>query len=256
MLLTVLGCSGSAPGPDRPSSGYLVEANGRKLVVDLGTGTLAALSAGHDPFDVDALLFSHLHPDHCADVGTLTVVLRYRLDPPYDIATRPLPVYAPADAHERFAAAFAPSAADLADTDLTDTYDFRPIGPDPMEIAGFTVTAVPVDHPCEAYGFRIEGDGTSLCYTGDTGPCDALTGLARGADLLLAEATWTDRADRPAGVHLSGRQAGELADRAGARKLVLTHQAPWTDRSAVLAEARAVYAGPVELAEPYAVYEI
>lgn len=256
MLLTVLGCSGSAPGPDRPSSGYLVEANGRKLIVDLGTGTLAALSAGHSPFDVDALLFSHLHPDHCADVGTLTVILRYDLDPPYDITTRPMPVHAPADAPERFAAAFAPSAADLAHTDLTDVYDFHPIGLDPVEIAGFTVTAAPVDHPCEAYGFRIERDGTSLCYTGDTGPCAALTGLARDVDLLLAEATWTHRADRPTGVHLSGRQAGELAHRAGAGKLVLTHVAPWTDRAAVLAEAKAAYPGPVELAEPYAVYEV
>ena len=92
MLLTVLGCSGSAPGPRAPTSGYLVECRGVRLVIDLGNGTLAELSARMNPFDIDALLFSHLHADHCADFSALVVLRRYHPRPPYDVTAHRQPV--------------------------------------------------------------------------------------------------------------------------------------------------------------------
>ncbi len=256
MRLTVLGCSGSVPGPNAPASGYLIEAGAARLGVDLGNGTLAALQTYHDPFDLTALLFSHLHPDHCADFSALAVLRRYHPAPPYDPTVHRLPVHGPSDLATRFAAAYAPSAAEAAETDLSDVFAFTSYVDAPTEVAGCTVTPALVAHPCEAYGLRIERDGRSLCYTGDTGPCANLLRLADGVDTLLAEASWTDAPDRPVDLHLSGRQAGELAAKAGVGRLVLTHVQPWTDRDAVLAEARAAFPGDVELAEPGACYQV
>lgn len=252
MRLTVLGCSGSAPGPRQPSSGYLLEAGGFALAVELGHGTLAELYAFCDPFTLDSLVFSHLHPDHCADLAALTVLRRWHPSPPTDR----LPVYAPKEAPTRFAAAYAPNQAELADTNLSDVYDFHPLAPGDRPIGPFTVTAIEVNHPCETYGFRFTHGGRTLAYTADTGVCDALDELAAGADTLLGEASWTHRDDRPPGVHLSGRELGELAARADVGRLLVTHVAPWTDPQAVLAEARDVYKGETILVTKGAEYTI
>ncbi|HYS34755.1 MAG TPA: MBL fold metallo-hydrolase [Pseudonocardiaceae bacterium] len=256
MRLTVLGCAGSAPGPNTAASGYLIEAGTTRVVVDLGNGTMAELQARCDPFALDAVLFSHLHPDHCADFSALTVLRRYHPAPPHDPRTHRLPVHGPSDAPSRFAAAYAPNVAELAETDLTDVYSFHPFGAEPVLVGELGVTAARVAHPCEAYGLRIEHGGRSLCYTGDSGPCDSLAALADGVDILLAEASWTHAADRPPDLHLSGRQAGELAAKAGVGRLILTHVPSWTDRTAVLAEARAAFPGEVALAEPRASYQV
>lgn len=246
MRLTILGCSGSIPGPGEPASGYLLEADGFLLGLELGNGTFAELQARHDPFDLGALVFTHLHPDHCADFSALTVLRRYHPKPPYDVFAHRLPVYAPANAPVRFARAYAPDDAELADTDLSRVFAFRPlVASETVHIGPFEVRAVAVDHPTEAFGLRVSQGGRALVYTGDTGPCDALDELAADADVLLSEATWTHSPGRPDGVHLSGTQAGELARRAGVGKLLLTHVAPWTDREAVLAEARAEFPGAV-----------
>lgn len=256
MRLTVLGCSGSTPGPRQPSSGYLLEADEFALCVELGNGTLAELYPVRDPLTLDALVFSHLHPDHCADFTALTVLRRWHPNPPVDLAAHRLPVYAPKEAPTRFAAANAPDQADLADEDLTDTYDFRPLAEGVQEIGPFAVHAIAVDHPCETYGFRFTHGGRTLAYTADTGACPALDELAAGADTLLGEASWTHAESRPSGVHLSGRQLGELAARARVGRLLITHVAPWTDPQAVFAEARAAFDGEIELVSKGGTYEI
>jgi ribonuclease BN (tRNA processing enzyme) len=254
LRLTILGCSGSIPGPCSPASGYLLEAEGFLLVLDLGNGTFAELQARHDPFDLGAVVFTHLHPDHCADFTALTVLRRYHPKPPYDVGARRLPVYAPGNAPARLASAYAPDETELAETDLSDVFAFSPLLPGKrVEIGPFDVRSVPVNHPTDAFGIRVSHGGATLAYTGDTGPCDRLQDLAAGADVLLSEATWTHSPSRPAGVHLSGTQAGELARRAGVGRLLITHVAPWTDRDAVLAEACAEFPGAV-LVEQGATY--
>ncbi|EIF00162.1 metal-dependent hydrolase, beta-lactamase superfamily III [Saccharomonospora glauca K62] len=254
--LTILGCCGSFPGPDAAASGYLVEAEGFRLGVDLGNGTLARLQTVCDPFELDALVLSHLHPDHCADFSALTVFRRYHPNPPYDPRRNRLPVYAPHEAPTRLANAYAPHEAERRDTDLSDVFEFHPLSREVRTIGPFTVTPVPVVHPTEAFGIRLTRGGTTLAYTGDTGPCAALDELADGADALLCEASWTHGPDRPADLHLSGTQAGELAERAKVGKLLLTHVPPWSDGEAILAEAEAAFSGPTERVRQGAVYEI
>ncbi|WP_232664704.1 MBL fold metallo-hydrolase [Pseudonocardia sp. TRM90224] len=261
MRLTVLGCSGSGPGPTSPASGYLVEAGDAHLVMDLGNGTFGAMQRHLDPWQLDGILFSHLHPDHCADFSALTVHRRYHPFPPHDPKEHRLPVHAPAEAPQRFANAYAASAAELAETDLDDVYDFRPLTDGATaELAGTTIHTRRVDHLCEAYGLRIEHNGRSIVYSGDTGACPALIELATGADTLLCEATWPHTTqfydEPPPGVHLSGRQAGEHATAAGVGKLLLTHVAAWWNPDDILAEAKAAFDGPVELVRPDQAYDV
>ncbi|MGW9480184.1 MBL fold metallo-hydrolase [Saccharomonospora azurea] len=256
MRLTILGCCGSIPGPDAAASGYLVEAEGFRLGLDLGNGTLAQLQTVCDPFELDALVLSHLHPDHCADFSALTVLRRYHPAPPYDPRQRRLGVHAPSEAPGRLANAYAPHEAERRDTDLSDVFDFHTLSREPRRLGPFTVTPVPVAHPTESFGVRITHGDVTLAYTGDTGPCPELDELADGVDVLLSEASWTDGPDRPEALHLSGTQAGALAARAGAGRLLLTHLPPWADGDAILAEARAVFDGPVERVAQGAVYDL
>jgi ribonuclease BN (tRNA processing enzyme) len=253
VLLTILGCSGSVPGPGAASSSYLLEADGFRLVVDFGSGALGEVQRRMNPFAIDALLLSHLHPDHCADVASLAVWRRYQ-PAPEGLEKRRLPLYAPSAAPWRFAAQYAPDEAELAQTDLSDVYDFAALRPEKFAIGPFQVTAMAVNHECEAYGFRIEHDGKTLAYTGDTGWCDQLVDLASGTDLVMSEASWTDSPDRPKNLHLSGREAGALAARGEARKLLLTHIPPWTDPREIRAEAAAQYFGDIAVAQPGAEY--
>jgi ribonuclease BN (tRNA processing enzyme) len=257
MRMTVLGCSGSGPGPSSPASGYLVEAGGVRLVMDLGNGTFGALQRHLDPWRLDAVAFSHLHPDHCADFTALVVHRRYHPFPPPDVAR--LAVFAPVEAPDRFAAAYAPDAAERAETDLTDAFSFLPHTAS-VGIGDVVLRTAAVDHPCEAYALRVEHGGRSLVYSGDTGPCDGLVELARGADVLLCEATWPHVtpgwAEPPPGVHLSGRQAGEHATAAGVARLLLTHVPPWFDAEELRAEAKAAFDGDVTVVVADAAYEI
>jgi ribonuclease BN (tRNA processing enzyme) len=252
MLLTVLGCSGSVPAPGSPASGYLVRAEGTSVVLDLGNGAFGALQRHLDPFTLDGLLLSHLHPDHCADVSALTVYRRYHPNPP---ACDVVQLYGPPDAAERLMAAYAPNADERMATDLSDVYSFRSYG-EAAVIGPFEVRAAPVVHPCEAYALRIGHAGRTLVFSGDTGPCRQLVELAAGADVLLAEASWPHRPGNPPGIHLSGKDAGEAAAAAGVGRLLITHVPPWTDPDEVLTEAKAAFEGPIELVRQGTHYDI
>jgi len=258
VLLTVLGCSGSGPGPASPASGYLVSAGETRLLLDLGNGAFGALLRHLDPWTLDAAVLSHLHADHCADMANLVVHRRYHPAPPAGVPA--LPVYAPDGAADRLAAAYAASAEERASTDLSDVLAFHPVA-DGGAVGAVGLRSTPVEHPVAAYALRVEHGGASLVYSGDTGPSAGLVELARGADVLLCEASWPHVVpgqwdEPPPGLHMSGRQAGEHAKAAGVGRLLLTHVPAWQDAAALLAEAREAFDGPVELAAADAAYEI
>jgi ribonuclease BN (tRNA processing enzyme) len=118
------------------------------------------------------------------------------------------------------------------------------------ELGPFRITTERMNHPVETYGFRVEHDGWRAAYSADTGPTDALARLADEADALLCEASFAPAADNPPDLHLTARQAGEYADRAGVGQLVLTHRPPWSDRDQSLAEAAETYRGTLATAIP------
>lgn len=256
MELTVVGCSGSVSGPDSAASCYLLQGpyQGRRfsLVLDLGPGAFGALYRYLDPADVDAIGLSHLHPDHCLDVCGFHVASRHSPTAPWS----PVPLYGPAHTLARLDRAYAPDGEPGADAGLAASFQVRRWAAD-QQIGPWRVSTLRVAHPVEAYALRLTGpDGATVVYTGDTGPLRELAAFARGADLLLAEAAFVEAPDLPAGMHLTGRQAAELAAAAGVGRLVLTHIPPWHDSARVLAEARPHFAGPLVLARPGARYVV
>ncbi len=249
MRLTIVGCAGSFPAPGSAASCYLLEADdaaGRtwRITLDFGNGAMGPLQSYLALADLDAVVLSHLHSDHCLDLTGLYVAYRY--DPAGPRATR-LPVYGPAGTMDRLEGAY----GEHESGSLAQAYDVRELTERvPVEIGPFTITPLRVEHPILAYGLRVEAGGAVLAYSGDTDACDALVELARDADLLLAEASFVEGRDLERGIHLTGRRAGEAAAAAGVRALMLTHQPVWTDPDVVAAEARAVYPGPVDIARP------
>ncbi|MEV0396190.1 MBL fold metallo-hydrolase [Polymorphospora rubra] len=248
MRLTVLGCAGSFPGPDSACSAYLVEADGFRLLIDFGSGSLSALQRYAGLHAVDAILLTHLHCDHMLDACTYIVVRRYAPQGPLPS----LPVYAPAGAHDRIAAAYSsePEAVD-------DVYTFYGLQPGTFPIGPFTVTVDRVNHPVETYGVRLEWQKRVVAYSSDTAPCDALIRLAHGADLFLCEASYLDGVENPPDLHLTGREAGEIATKAGVGKLLLTHLVTaWGSEATTFEEAESAFDGPIEIVRPGARYEL
>lgn len=248
MKLTVVGCSGSYPGPQSPCSCYLVEADGVRVLLDVGSGALGSLQHHIDLGAVDAVVLTHLHADHCLDLCCYFVYRNYHPEGRLPL----LPVWGPRGTAARLSRAY-----DIAgEPALTEAFTFHDVNPGVFEIGPFRFTAGHVNHPVESFAYRIEAGGSSLVYSGDTAESETLVELARDTDLLLCEASFTEGRDTYPDVHLNGREAGEHAERAGTRRLVLTHIPPWTDGERNLADARKAYSGTADLAEAGAVYEV
>jgi ribonuclease BN (tRNA processing enzyme) len=239
MRLTVVGCAGSFPGPDSPASCYLLEADGFRLVIDMGNGSLGALQKYTGLFDVDAIVLSHLHADHCVDLYSYSIARTYSPAGPQP----PIPVYGPAGTCERIALIH----GSPRDDGLMKRFTFETLTPGRQAIGPFEVRLAHVNHPVEAFGFRFTQAGRSIVYTGDTGETQALIPLARDADVFLSEAAFLDGPDLPPNIHLTARQAAGYAERAGVGRLVLTHLQPWNNPDIARAEA-AGFTGPTDLA--------
>ncbi len=240
----MVGCSGSYPGPDSPASCYLVEATSGertwRLLLDLGNGALGALQRYVDPLDVDAVLLSHLHADHCIDLTSYYVLRKYHPTGPQP----PIPVYGPDGTPGRLARAY-----DLPkQPGMRAEFTFHPYPAGEFEIGPFRIEAIGVEHPVPAYALRVRADGRLLAYSGDTGVCDGLFRAARNADLFLCEASFVADGPNPTGLHLTGAEAGRAATGAGAQRLLLTHVPPWHDAEVVLHEAGPEFGGELALA--------
>jgi ribonuclease BN (tRNA processing enzyme) len=234
--LTVLGCSGSFGAPAGGAcSGYLVRAGGKTLWLDCGNGTFAALQRHADVAELDAVVITHAHPDHCVDLYGLHVLYRYGLE------MSGLPVYAPEGVE--------PAMRHLVG-DWGTAFDWRAVGDgDRAEIGPLGLLFARTDHPPPTMAVELTHADRRLVYTSDTGPKWSVEAFASRADLVLSEATY-QHDDIRSPLHISSRQAGEAARAAGARRLVLTHLWPTVDPAVSVAEASDAYGAPVTLAAP------
>jgi ribonuclease BN (tRNA processing enzyme) len=237
--LTVLGGCGAWPDAGQACSGYLVEHDGFRLLVDPGYAIVPRLLASTGADRIDAVFVTHGHPDHCVDLNPLLRARVLRDDPP----APPLPVYAPPGALtavlalDRFAAMV--SSYDL--------HEFEPGGQ--LDIGPFAAQTRLLPHSRPTAGVRLVAGGRALMYTGDAGPATDAVELARDADLMLADASFVDEMPEPERRTLgSARLAGEQASAAGARALLLTHLLPGTDPAASQAAAADSYDGPLGVA--------
>ncbi|KGN39219.1 MBL fold metallo-hydrolase [Knoellia subterranea] len=255
MKVTILGCSGSFAGPDSPASSYLVRVDdgGRtwNLLFDLGSGALGPMQRHIAPRDVDAVFVTHLHPDHCADLCGLYVARHYN---PGGAPTERVPVWGPTGTAKRLALMY----HGLEHHALQQVFDFRLLEDQvAIEVGPVRVVPYAVNHPVEAFGFRIEAQGQVLAYTGDTDTCDNLTPLLRDADLVLSDSAFMDgRDDEFRGVHLTPSRAAQAAlDAGGVKRLMLTHMPAWNDPAVCREQAAALWPD-VEMVEFGATYEV
>lgn len=238
LSLTVLGTCGSYPGPGGACSGYLVQGEGASVWVDAGSGTMANLQL-HVPLEqVDAVVLSHEHPDHWADVEGFRVACAYV------IQRFGVPLYAPS------------GLTRLLYEEFKNVLEWHEVADgDQVPVGSLSFTFSQTDHGPETLAMRIDGGGRSLAYSADTGPGWGFDRLGSGIDLALCEATFTAEYEGHS-KHLSGRQAGLAAREGGVRRLLLTHFWPTLSPQEMLAEAAASFGGPVEIARANERYEV
>lgn len=240
LTVTVLGTSGSYPGPGQACSGYLLQCRGTSVWLDAGPGSLANLQRRIGLGDVDAVVLSHEHPDHWSDIEGFFIACRYVVE------RSGIPVYAPS------------GLEDLLRTGPTS----RPTLVWHTIADGVTLTLGPMllsfsrtDHPPETLAVRVDAAGTSFGYSADSGPGWSLEALGPGLDLAICEATFLQ--DREgSSPHMSARQAGLTARAAGVRRLLLSHIWPTVDPAAIVAEGTVAFGRPVEAALMNVTYQV
>ncbi|MBW2109472.1 MAG: MBL fold metallo-hydrolase [Deltaproteobacteria bacterium] len=253
MKVTILGSGTCVPSLARSSCSVLVRMGTDALLFDSGPGTMRRLlRAGLAIDDISILFYSHLHPDHTAEFVPWLFATKY----PKNLRRRPLTIIA-ATGFVRFYEKLKQAYGDwiVLPPHILDIVELDTHGPGHLDFGAFKVASLPMAHTDESLGYRITAqDGTSIVYSGDTDVCENLVTLAREATVLICESALPD-AMKVAG-HLTPSLAGELATRAGVKKLVLTHFYPECDAVDIAAECRKTYQGPLVLAEDLLEFEI
>ncbi|TCJ19825.1 MBL fold metallo-hydrolase [Rubrobacter taiwanensis] len=248
LRLRVLGSGPAWPSPGRACTGFLIETGELRVLLDCGTGVFERLRAVMPPEDLSAVIISHLHFDHFADLMPFRYYLLFGSG-----RRASLPLFLPPGAAERLRRVVEPvepSPGFFKDAFRVSEYD-----PDStLRLGKVRISFHKTLHPVDTYAFRISLGGAALVYSADTGWDPSLAGFATGADLFLCEAGWGTDGRSAEGMHLSAAEAGLLARMAGARRLLLTH-IPGPEAPSVAA-ARAEFGGPAEHAGPGEVFRI
>ena len=242
MKLTVLGRYAPLPAPGGACSGYLLTRGDTAVLVDGGNGVASRLIERISLADLTAVVVSHLHPDHYSDLHSIRYGVRAAMEDGRRKA--PLPVYAPNE-----------PALGVQWLTAEGLIDLRSLDPSGLEIGDLQFTFAQTKHPIPCYAMAVQGGGSRLFYSADTGASDEVFSLAAGADLALVEASLrdVDSARRELG-HLMAREAASLARAAGVKRVLLTHLWPEYDLAGLLAEAREAWP-ETELAREGAEYQ-
>lgn len=236
------GCAGHAL---RPSPGA------RVTLFDCGPGTIRSLAgAGIALEEVERVVISHFHLDHCLDLFALAFARHNpSLQPLWELEiVGPTGIAALLARGEGTLGAWAKNPqASVTEVDPPER------GP-PLARAGLELSCAPTGHTPEALAWRAQGDWGSVAYTGDSGEADAVARLARGADLFVIECSFPDERAVPG--HLTPRGAGRMARRAGCAKAVLTHFYPDVDPDRAREAARGEFEGALETSRDGSVHRV
>ncbi len=235
MQLTVLGSDGAWPAAGRACSGFLLEHEGYRLLLDAGYAVVPALQRKLDVTRLDAVYITHGHPDHCADLNPLLRARALRDDP-----APPLDVYAPRGALKAVLALDRPGMLDRS----IRLHEFEP--GEAFELGPMRASTCQTPHWSTNAAIRLSTKDDVLVYTGDGGPSPDVVDLARDAGLLIAEASYVDEVPADSRGQLSSaRDAGRLAKAAGVNRLMLTHLVHGQDAAAAAEAAAAEFDGEV-----------
>jgi len=246
--LVVLGSCGAWPEAGRACSGFLVEHDGYRVVLDLGYGTLPHLFTLLDSSvgdGIDAVIVTHEHPDHMVDLHGLFRARWFgRRDAPA------VPLYAPSGVLARVA-----GLEDDEPSTIGRALDWHPLPAEPYDLGPFQLHSIALPHFVPNAGIRLAAPDLTVAYTGDTGPDPALAELGRDADLFIVEASDRDQqsasplSSEAQGMGMRGYDAGQAATEAQAHRLMLTHFWPGNDREKTRTDAAGAYDGEILLAE-------
>jgi ribonuclease BN (tRNA processing enzyme) len=239
--LVVIGSAGTHSSAERVCSSYLLQHDGYNLLLDMGPGALHNLCKVIDLADLHAIVISHMHPDHFLDLYGLQYALRFHPANP-----GPIPVYGPADMTGMIAAILPEESM----AKMAGLLDLRHAAPGQvLHLGPLAVELFEMNHPMPCIGSRTTAGDRVIAFTGDTAPTPQTAHLGRDADLFLCDATWLEsQRPIPADVHCTGLEAGQAAQGAGARCLVITHVSPYNDPQVVAAEAATAFDGEIVVA--------
>jgi ribonuclease BN (tRNA processing enzyme) len=233
---------GSAPYPmaDEPCSGYLLQAGSANVLVDIGGGVLGPLQQHIRLDELHAVWISHMHADHFADMPLLYYAFAFA-----EKRMRKIPILGPIGWAARVEA-FVKSSSDHDLRNFFQVVELKDRGI--AEIGDLRIQAHSVEHGVPAFGLTARYGERRLAYTGDTGPCENLVKIAKGARVLISEC-FSAEIEIPS-VHLSPEDAGHTAAAAGVSRLVLSHLGPGLDEEEAVERAGEVFNGAIEIARP------
>ncbi|WP_047865593.1 MBL fold metallo-hydrolase [Rubrobacter aplysinae] len=245
MRVTVVGSGTVVPRLDRRQSCVVVNCGGETIALDLGAGAIhGMLHAGLDPFSLDRIFFTHLHPDHTSELIPLLFSTNY--SDPANPRERPLMLAGP-EGFAKFWDLIGQAYNGWLSGDYQATLELPVQHSEQREFGGYHLSWAPAQHRPESIAYRIEEPGgESLVYTGDTEYSESVVDLARGAHTMIVECSFPD--DSPVPGHLTPKGVAGMAREAGVSRVVLTHIFPPADELDLVSEVGRGYAGEVIVA--------
>jgi len=253
MKLTIVGSGTGIPSATRGSPAILVQHEGTNILMDSGPGSMHRLARlGIGPKDLHYIFYTHFHPDHTLDFLALCFALR---NPEIELPERPIRVIAP-QGFRRLQERLQSGYGDWIRTSekVLQFFELQIEAGEMMLDEYLTLNFYPVRHTDQSLGYRIEDSmGRSIAYSGDTGLCDSLVDLGREADLFVLECSFPE--GQGMDNHLTPSEAGAVADRAKARKLILTHFYPQCEGADIIGPCASRFHGPIVTAEDFMTFE-
>jgi ribonuclease BN (tRNA processing enzyme) len=242
MEITILGSGTATPNLERNASGLIVQTGGLRILVDIGPGILRRMcEARVDSKWIDVIVITHFHPDHVSDLVPFLFASNYEYGP---VRQEPFHVVGPEGLRQFYDALVGVYGNWIVPTgDRLVTKEIDPQAPDAFPLGNVTIRSAPSAHSFPSVHYRIEGDGHSVTVSGDTDVSEDLVKLAQSTDVLVCECSFPDEMKIPG--HLVPSEAARIAEKAGAKKLVLTHFYPPSDETDVVKQAAAVFSGEI-----------
>lgn len=242
MKFTVIGCWGGYPAPGEATSAYLIEKDGFNLLIDFGSGALSAVQRYKNIMDIDAVILSHYHEDHVADIG----VLQYAwLTQSYlREMNESLPLYG----HHGDEVGFSKLTHDFTEGIAYNPEDVLHIGP-------LTIEFLKTNHPVDCYGMRISDGSKTIVYTADTGYQNEWIDFSRNADLLITDCNFYAHQDGGQAGHMTSEEGGHIAEMAQVKELILSHLPQYGNHEELIEEAGHYFKGKIQLAKMGLVWE-